>query len=57
MMKRILEMYFRIDMSFLGMDKHISMVEAIEACSFIRKGQQQLMADYLMLELLERGEI
>ena len=26
-------------------------------CDFIRKGQEQMMADYLMLELLEQGRL
>jgi hypothetical protein len=30
---------------------------SVACASYVRKGQQQMMADYLMLELIEQGRL
>ena len=55
MMKRLLE-----EFTIHRQARHSrveSMLQAVRACTFIRKGQHQMMADFLMLELLEQGRI
>ncbi len=72
MLKRLLSMYKTsvecLDAEdnigwFNGANRNLTLGQyrmciAVKACrDFIRKGQEQMMADYLMLELLEQGRL
>lgn len=54
MLKRLLN---TLDVFFCGFVTANAVRIVVQHATYIRKGQQQMMADYLMLELVEQGRL
>lgn len=62
MLKRLLKYYHYLIWSLslngiYGVNRAAIIVCVIKDSYFVRKGQEQMMADYMLLELVESGEI